>query len=122
MSTSNRNNWLMLGITSILAIVFTYRWWQSEYNANVLEKEAKETPAKIVKIGTGAVKVPAYTILRYKVGNDFFEFKEAGDYSQFRLGDSVLIEYAMYDHSIARVVDPFYMQKYKYLQKEEVVR
>lgn len=112
----------MFGIVSILAIVFTYRWWQSEHNTNVLENGAKEIPAKIIKIGTGAVRVPAYAIFRYKVGNDFFEFKESGDYSQFRLGDSVLIEYAIEDYSIARVIDPFYMQKYKHLQKEEVIR
>jgi hypothetical protein len=32
------------------------------------------------------------------------------------IGDSVLIEYAIQDPSIARVVDRYFMKKYRYLR------
>lgn len=64
-----------------------------------------------------AVGGSAYGIFEYKVKGKFFRTEEIGDFSFLQIGDSVLIKYAVNDPSVARVLDKYYMQKYKHLKK-----
>ncbi|MCC6700891.1 MAG: hypothetical protein IT221_05165 [Fluviicola sp.] len=45
-----------------------------------------------------------------------FEIKEFRNFKELSKGDTVLIEYAVEDPSVARVVDKYYMKKYKHLK------
>ena len=96
------------------------------YIVNLKSKEAYEKEmlnnsknglAIITQIINGkAVKSSKSAEFIYLVGNKKFEFKELGDFTFMRLKDTVLIEYALKDNSVARVVDKYYMKKYKYLK------
>jgi hypothetical protein len=110
---------LLWAVLVLFFVVFLYRWWQNDYNKAMLEKGVRNTPAVIIRISEGAVRVPSYGVFRYRIDNEVFEFRESSDYLNFELGDTVLIEYAIADHSVARVVDKYYMKKYAYLKKIE---
>jgi hypothetical protein len=57
-------------------------------------------------------------VFTYKVKDKIYEFNQIGNYTNFKKGDTVLIEYAIEDPSVARVVDKYYMQKYKHLKEK----
>ena len=50
------------------------------------------------------------------VKNKRFDIKEWHYFTELSKGDTVLIEYAIEDPSVARVKDKYYMQKYKQLR------
>jgi len=52
----------------------------------------------------------------YFVNKKKYCLRYTGDFSYMNIGDSVLIEYAIQDPSIARVVDRYFMKKYRYLR------
>lgn len=45
-------------------------------------------------------------------------FREIKDFSHLKRGDTVLIEYAIEDPSVARVKDSYYMHKFQRLKKQ----
>jgi hypothetical protein len=110
---------LLWVVSSLFVVVFLVRWWQNDYNKILLEKGVRNTPAVIIRISEGAVSVPAYGVFRFSVDGKIVGFRESGNYLDFNSGDTVLIEYAIADHSVARVVDKYYMKKYAYLKKIE---
>jgi|SRR6218665_203527 len=83
-----------------------------------LLKNSSVTTARLIKKKSGAVKSPKSGIFVYEVNGKEYEFYQAGNYLFMQLGDTVLIEYAKKDPSVARVKDKFYMRKYKYLKKD----
>lgn len=87
-----------------------------------LLKRSRETTAIITHISHGAVRSPKRGEFEYIVNGKKYNFNESGDYDAFSIGDTVLIEYAVEDHSVARVVDKFYMEKNKHLQEEIIIR
>ena len=54
----------------------------------------------------------------YFVNKVRFELKEFRNFKELSKGDTVLIEYALDDPSVARVKDPYYMRKYKHLKNK----
>jgi hypothetical protein len=52
------------------------------------------------------------------VKNKRFDVEERDYFTELSKGDTVLIEYAIKDPSVARVNDKYYMQKYKYLRNQ----
>lgn len=63
-----------------------------------------------------AGKNPTGTFL-FIYRNKMIKFDNIGDYSQLNKGDTVLIEYAIEDPTVARVKDKYVMQKFKHLRK-----
>jgi hypothetical protein len=51
----------------------------------------------------------------FYAGNERIEIKEFRYFSHLSKGDTVLIEYAIEDPTLARVKDKYYMQKYRHL-------
>lgn len=119
MIAAQNKNKLLLAFLGLFLLVFLFRWWEYDYNKTMLEKGVKNSPALIIRISEGAVKVPSYGIFKYYVNGKSFELRESGNFNLMEIGDTVLIEYAVEDHSVARVVDKYYMQQYKYLKKKE---
>ncbi len=56
---------------------------------------------------------------KFLVKNKKYSFRHNGDFSFLKVGDTVLIEYAVDDPTVARVKDRYYMKKYKYLKDQE---
>lgn len=55
---------------------------------------------------------------KFKINEKKYVFREIADFSDIFKGDTVLIEYAVEDPTVARVKDKYYMQKYKQLRKK----
>ena len=84
---------------------------------NKLLEKSEETIAIILKKGGGSVNSPYNGKFKYFIDGQKYEFTQSGNFEFMNLGDTVLIEYAIEDHSVARVKDKFYMKKYLYLKK-----
>lgn len=52
----------------------------------------------------------------FRIGKKKYIFDYIGDFSYMNKGDTVLIKYSIEDPSVARVIDRYYMQKYKHLK------
>lgn len=52
------------------------------------------------------------------VNKERFEIKEFRNFKELTKGDTVLIEYSVEDPSVARVVDKYYMKRYRHLKKQ----
>jgi len=119
MITEKNKYRLLWAVLVLFLVVFFYKWWQNDYNKAMLEKGLRNTPAVIIRISEGAARVPAYGVFRFSVDGKVVEFEQSGNYLDFNPDDTVLIEYANADHSVARVIDKYYMKKYAYLKKIE---
>lgn len=106
-----------IGAILLMLIVMFYLILRNYFHSKLLEN-AKETKAILIEKSSGhGVNETANGTFKYEVQNELFEFNQSGDYEFMNLGDTVLIEYAIEDHSVARVKDKFYMKKYLYLKK-----
>lgn len=92
------------------------------YRKDTLLRNSYRTTAIIKEIRHGAVRSSKRVEFTYSVNGRTYENNEPGNYDDFAIGDTILIEYAIEDHSVARVVDKYYMKKNKHLRKEEIVR
>jgi hypothetical protein len=54
----------------------------------------------------------------FRVNNKKYNFRHNGDFSFLKVGDTVLIEYAIEDPTVARVKDRYYMKKFNYMKKK----
>ncbi|MCE2743321.1 MAG: hypothetical protein LW701_07125 [Fluviicola sp.] len=52
----------------------------------------------------------------FHLKNKKIQFDYIGDFSFLKIGDTVLIEYAKDDPTVAKVKDRYYMKKYNYLK------
>lgn len=81
-----------------------------------LLNRTKLTTAVLVKKKSGSVKSPKSGKFTYLVHGKLYEFSQPGDFLFMNLGDTVLINYAIEDPSVARVKDKYYMKKYQDLK------
>lgn len=106
-----------IGAVLMILIVMSYLMLRNYFDSKLLEN-AKETNAILIGKSSGhGVNETANGTFKYKVQNESLEFNQSGDYDFMKLGDTVLIEYAIENHSVARVKDKYYMKKYKHLKK-----
>jgi hypothetical protein len=90
-----------------------------EMREEKLLKNSKRSFGEITKILHGSSKNSKGMTFNYTVDGKKYDGYSWGDYELFEIGDTVLIEYAIANHSVARVVDKYYMKKYAYLKKIE---
>lgn len=84
-----------------------------EKEIKMLKKNYKTT-AIVIEIHQPEVIHDSYSgTFQYKIKNKIYKFTQIGNYTLLKLGDTVLIEYAVKDNSIARVIDKNYMRKFK---------
>lgn len=121
MKNISRKEWKnIIGIFVIsFFLLYPLAQYLIESNNNKLLKSAIKTKAIIVEIHTSkGIHGSYYGIFNYSISNRLYSFKELGDFSKLKLKDTVLIEYAIQDHSVAHVIDRYYMPKYKWLKRK----
>lgn len=118
MKTKNISSKIAIILICLIGLWLVFKFFSNQ-NKDTLLKNSKTDYALIKKIYHGGVKNPRNADFEYSVNGKQYEFNQPGDYDAFKLGDTILIEYAVADHSVARVVDKYYMQKYKHLKKKE---
>ena len=118
MSNKFKRVYLPTILLFVIFFVVIFRACQNQHDTRLLENSVI-TNAIIVKIRTGeAVKSIPTATYSYKVKGINYEYEECRNFNDLRIGDTILIEYAVEDHSVARVVDKYFMQKYKHLKKD----
>lgn len=116
----NRNNVVKIISIAILVLMMIFvfiDFYQENKNEKLLENSRIAT-AILIKKKARAVKSPKSGRFVYRVQGKEYEFSQPGDYLFMNIGDSVLIKYAVEDHSVARVIDKYYMRKYHYLRRD----
>jgi len=92
----------------IASIVFTIGViiWSAvkEQNRFNLLKNTINEKAVFVKLLKETSTDPAAGEFKYMMNDVVYTFRERGDFSALNLGDSVIIEVSIKDHSIARVL------------------
>jgi hypothetical protein len=112
-------NWGVIVAFSVMGLLVIYQVVRNERNSQLLKKSMK-CPAVLTEILSGnGVRSSHAGTYTYVVKGDSYTYQEASNFNMLKVGDTILIEYAVQDHSVARVVDKYYMQKYKYLKKKE---
>ncbi|MNJ86056.1 hypothetical protein D3C87_35390 [compost metagenome] len=96
----------------LIGIFIMYTFLKEKRDDRLLENSVEHF-AILIEINGGNAHSPSSGDFKYKVNNEEYEFNQSGDYKFMQVGDTVLIEYAVEDHSVARVVDKYYMNKYK---------
>jgi hypothetical protein len=99
----------------VMGIGFIYIFWREYYEDKLL---LKTKIGFIERIYNGAVRSPKNVDFIYYVNGKKYGSNESGDYTFMKIGDTILIEYAVKDNSVARVVDKFYMKKYRRLKPD----
>lgn len=105
-------------ILLIIVIALCQQFFEENKNDKLLQKSISSFGI-IKEIHHGTVHNPKNALIIYRVDSQKYEFSASGDYEAFRIGDTVLIEYAIGDHSVARVKDKYYMKKYHYLKNND---
>lgn len=116
---ANRNfgtNTMAVLIFILIGIFIIYTFLREKKESSLL-MNSKTGIAILIEIN-GNAHAAASGDFRYKVKSKKYEFNQSGDYSFMQIGDTVLIEYAVDDCSVARVVDKYYMSKYHKLNKD----
>lgn len=98
-----------------MGVFVLFDFYHEKKEERLLEN-SKIATAVLIKKKSGSVKSPASGRFVYRVQGKKYEFSQPGNYLFMNLGDSVSIKYAVEDHSVARVVDKYYMKKYYYLK------
>lgn len=107
--------YLLLGLLGILLLISLIR---NYYNERALEGETGKCIAILIDIRSGeGVRQTATGTYKYLVNGRKYEYEENRNFNDLSIGDTVLIEYSIEDPSVARVVDKYYMQKYKNLKQ-----
>lgn len=109
-------------IIIFVMILITVYVFVDNNQKDLLLRNSCQTIAIIKEIKHGAVRSSKRVEFTYSVNGQIYEGNEPGNFDDFMIGDTILIEYAIEDHSVARVVDKYYMKKNKHLRKEEIVR
>ena len=98
----------------LLFLYYQYRILDNIQDQKLL-KHSKEIAAIVVKTYQSGYKSSAYSKFKYTVSEMEYEFSQTGGYYKYlKPGDTVLIEYAIKDNSVARVVNSRYMQKFNW--------
>ncbi len=103
------------GILSIIVLIaIVVNIYIDKKRNKLLEKSIDIKGVLIEKYSEGKNKTGTF---EFKLKNNKIKFDFIGDFSFLQVGDTVLIQYAIEDPSVARVKDRYYMRKYKYLKK-----
>lgn len=108
----NKRILTVLILSVILLIIGIYSFWNDHRTENLLIHNKKALGVFVSRNTTPVHGSPSINV-KYKVGNVSYLLKERGSFSELKIGDTVLVEYAVKDNSVARVIDKYYMQKYK---------
>jgi hypothetical protein len=84
---------------------------------NTLFKKSKLTQGFLVREDHSSHKFLSGDF-EFLVKNKKCSFRHNGDFSFLKVGDTVLIEYAIDDPTVARVKDRYYMKKFNYIKKK----
>lgn len=102
---------------SFVGVFIIYSFLKEKKDDELLENSIEHF-AILIKINEGNTHAPSSGDFRYKVKNKEHEFNQSGDYKFMQIGDTVLIEYAIKDNSVSKVVDKYYMKKYRHLMNK----
>jgi hypothetical protein len=103
------------GILSIIVLIaIVVNIYIDKKRNKLLEKSIDIKGVLFEKYTEGKNKMGTF---EFKLKNSKIKFDYIGDFSFLQIGDTVLIQYAIEDPSVARVKDRYYMRKYKYLKK-----
>lgn len=96
-------------------IVFLYGMLREDRRMKLFQK-TQVTYGFLIEEDHGSANF-RYGKFYFFVKNNRFELKEWDYFTKLSMGDSVLIEYAIEDPTVARVKDKYVMQKFKHLRK-----
>ncbi len=100
----------------IVLVGWVYSLYRKNYEKEILTETATKKTWAIYfenREGKGIVGTRFYY---YNQKNKRIEFDQHKYFKDLKIGDTVLIEYAIEDNSVAHVVDKYYMQKHKKLK------
>ncbi|HRO75734.1 MAG TPA: hypothetical protein PLP27_06280 [Crocinitomicaceae bacterium] len=105
---------------AVFMMVFTIYSLFRDRKENQLLEYSRTTTAILIKVSQGSPKSPSSGHFKYTIKGKEYKFSQSGDYyKDMNIGDTVFIKYAIEAPSVARVIDRYYMQKYKHLKKNE---
>ena len=109
----NRLGYAILGTFLIFFLINLYL----EERENKMLTEYYKTTAIVIEIHKPEVIHDAYSgTFQYKIKSKTYKFTQVGNYTLLKLGDTVEIKYATKDPSVVKVIDKFYMKKYRHLK------
>lgn len=108
-------NKLFYLIILIFFLLFVYKFYKDDRESKLL-KSSKETLGFLVDISEGGAHDQNHAEIKFTVNKRKYSFRHNSNFSFMKLGDTVLIKYAVKDHNVATVIDKYYMKKYKYLK------
>jgi hypothetical protein len=115
----NTQSWIVIGCFFVMGLLLLYQSYRNDRENELLER-SKSCTAVLTEIinGSGVRSSPLGTYT-YVLNGKTYSYTEGENFNNLKVGDTILIEYAIADHSVARVVDKYYMKKYAYLKKIE---
>lgn len=112
MNKNKLANYLILLLVLIVVFSLIRNW----YLDSQLAKGTKQTIGIITDINSGTgVRQIASVDYYYLVEGKKYSGSDNGKFNFMKIGDTLLIEYAKEDKSVSKVVDKYYMKKYKHL-------
>lgn len=119
----NSKQWkklILVLLFSTIAVSLIVSYFQDSRKDRLLKNNNRTFAILIHSHDGTAVRAISYGVFIFRdKDNKKIKFEVSGDYTKLEIGDTVLIEYAVEDHSIARVIDKYYMQKYRHLKEKE---
>lgn len=113
MKINKQIKWGGLLALFIVGVVIT-RYVKNIRQDNLLE-DSKQTTA-IFYESNFVYRTGYISHFKYKVNGKKYELNQPMKITSLEKGDTVLIEYSIKDPSVAKVVDLYYMEKYKHLR------
>lgn len=100
---------LVIGIfIGIWTIILGYFIWSNVHEADALNGPTKQTFGILTNIKGHTFRHRKRAIVTYTVSGKEYRINAPGDYLDMSVGGTVLIEYAVEDHSVARVANKHY--------------
>lgn len=95
-------------------IIFVIYLKSTEVNEKAMIEKSKKSFAIITRIQSGnAVKSSKSVEFKYKVGCNYFKYEALGDFTMYKVGDTIQIKYSVKDHSIATVENSLILKSFK---------
>lgn len=108
---NNRIIYFILVPSIVFILIFSFG---KEYYRKEKLKRTKNALAVMVEYSTGTVRHSMSGTFQYEINDNTYKFIQSEDFSMLSIGDTVEIEYAVKDNSVARVINKHYMDKYKW--------
>lgn len=110
------NTILTIVVFSFMGIFIIYTFVKEKKDAELLSNSLEHLGI-LTKKNSGNSHAPSSGDFKYKIDKIEYSFNQSGTFDFMEVGDTVLIEYAVEDPSVARVVDKYYMKKYRHMKK-----